>query len=96
MNLQLKFLQKMSITMLLQVIQTLIELGELSELAYADLILSINMNSLGKLAFELVRSAKSLIFSEGHCKIAWDRLINKYALHIASSLLKFKKWVPLE
>ena len=51
---------------------------------YEDLILSINANSnVRKVAFGLVRNAKSLEFLKGHCKIAWNRLVNKYALHTA-------------
>ena len=38
----------------------IVKLGELNELAYEDLILSINTSSsVGKVAFELVKNAKS-------------------------------------
>ena len=40
--------------------------------------------------FELVRNTKSADFPQGNCKIAWDRLVSKYALHTASFLLKLK------
>ena len=51
----------------------------------------INTNSLvGQVAFGLVRNVISLEFPEGNCKVAWDRLGNKYAPHTASSLLKLK------
>ena len=30
-------------------------------------------------------------FPEGNCKVAWDRLVSKYAPHTASSLLKLKR-----
>ena len=36
----------------------------------------------------LVKNAKSDDFPDGNCKVAWDRLVSKYALHMASSLLK--------
>ena len=38
----------------------------------------------------MIRSVKSADFPEGNCKIAWDRLVSKYAPHTASSLLKLK------
>ena len=69
----------------------IVKLGELNELAYEDLILSINTNSsVGKVAFGLVKNVKSVDFLEGNCKVAWDRLVSKYAPHTASSLLKLK------
>ena len=67
------------------------KLGELNELAYEDLILSINTSfSVAKVAIGLVKNAKSADFPEENCKIAWDRLVSKYALHTALSLLKLK------
>ena len=69
----------------------IVKLDELNELAYEDLILLINTSSsVGKVAFGLVKNAKSEGFLEGNCKLAWDRLVSKYALHTASSLLKLK------
>ena len=68
----------------------IVKLGELNELAYEDLILWINTSSsVGRVVFGLVKNAKSE-FLEGNCKVAWDRLVTKYALHTASSLLKLK------
>ena len=56
----------------------IVKLGELNELAYEDLILSINTSySVGKVAFRLVKNAKSEDFLEGNCKVAWDRLVSK-------------------
>ena len=67
------------------------KLGELNKLAYEDLILSINTNSLEvMIAFGMVRNAKSLELPKGNCKVAWGRLVNKYAPHTTSSLLKLK------
>ena len=75
-------------------IQTLIKilkLGELNELAYEDSILLIKASSsVGKVAFDLVKNAKSRDFSEGNCKIMWDRLVSNYVLHTASSILTLK------
>ena len=50
----------------------------------------IKVPLVGKVTFGLVRNAKSADFPEGNCKIAWDRLVNKYDLHTDSSLLKLK------
>ena len=63
----------------------------LNELAYEDLILSINTrSSVGKVVFGLVKNVKNEDFPEGNCKVAWDRLVSKYALYTALSLLKLK------
>ena len=45
---------------------------------------------MDKVAFGLVKKAKSEDFLEGNCKVAWDRLVSKYAPHTTSSLLKLK------
>ena len=69
----------------------IVKLGEFNELAYEDLILSINTSYyVGNVAFKLVKNAKSKDFLEGNCKVAQDRLVSKYAPHTASSLLKLK------
>ena len=47
-------------------------------------------SSVGKIAFESVKNVKSEDFPWENCKVAWDRLVSKYALHTASSLLKLK------
>ena len=39
---------------------------------------------------DVVRNAKSEDFPKGNCKIAWERLVSKYAPHTASFLLKLK------
>ena len=50
----------------------IIRSGESNEFAYEDLILSINTSaSVGKVAFGLVKNAKSEDFPEGNCKVAW-------------------------
>ena len=69
----------------------IITLGELIELAYEDLILSTNASSsIGQVTFRLVKNVKNEDNLEGDCKVAWDRLVSKYALHTALSLLKLK------
>ena len=47
-------------------------------------------SSAGKVTFSLVCNAKKSECPEGKFTIAWDRFINKYALHTASSPLKLK------
>jgi len=69
-----------------------VKVGELNEFAYEDLILSINGNlTSGKVAFNLVKNCKSESYPEGNCKLAWDRLTNKYAPKTAPSYIKLKK-----
>ena len=54
--------------------------GEINEQAYEDIILSINhISGQGKVAFSLVKSCVSDEYPEGNCKLAWDRLVAKYA-----------------
>ena len=68
------------------------KLAELNEQAYEDIILSINHTTgQGKVAFSLVKNCKSSEYPEGNCKLAWDRLVAKYAPKTAPSLLKLKK-----
>ena len=69
----------------------IVKLGELKEVAYEDLILSINTSSsVWKNAFRWVKDTKSDDFSGGNCKVAWDRLVSKYAPHTALFVLKLK------
>ncbi len=69
-----------------------VELGNLNEFAYEDLILSINGNTKAqKVAFSLVKNCKSDEFPEGNCKLAWDRQVNKYSPKTAPSYVKLKK-----
>ena len=66
-------------------------LGEVNELAYNDQFFSFNGNAaIEKVSFGQVRNVKSLESPKVNCKIAWNRLMNKYALHSASFLLKLK------
>ena len=69
-----------------------IVLAELNEEAYEDIILSIDHGTKqGKVAFSLIKNCKSSDYPEGNCKLAWDRLVAKYAPKTAPSLLKLKK-----
>ena len=69
-----------------------IALAKLNRQAYMDLILSIDhKSSRGKVAFRLVKNCKSTDYPEGNCKLAWSRLVAKYAPKSTPSLLKLKK-----
>ena len=69
-----------------------IKIGDLNEEAFEDIVLSINHTSRqGKVAFSLVRNCRTSKYPEGNCKLAWDRLVAKYAPKTAPSLLKLKK-----
>ena len=69
-----------------------IKIGELNEEAYEELVLCMDHTTdLGRVAFSLVKNSKSANYPEGNCKIAWDRLMAKYAPKTAPSLLKLKK-----
>ena len=62
---------------------------EFNEEAFEDIILSINHTTReGKIAFSLIKNCKTSDYPEGNCKLAWDRLIAKYAPKAAPSLLK--------
>ena len=55
-------------------------LREANEAAYEDLILSIDGSQpSGRVAFNLVRLAKTEKLKDGDAKLAWSRLQNKYA-----------------
>ena len=70
----------------------IINLGELNELDYKDVMMSINTNfTVETVSFRLVRNVKSLEFSKGNCKMAWHRLVHQYAWHTACFLLKLKR-----
>ena len=69
-----------------------IKIGGLNEEAYEELVLCMDHTTdLGRVAFSLVKNSKSADYPEGNCKIAWDRLMAKYAPKTAPSLLKLKK-----
>ena len=54
-------------------------------------MLSINTSSsVSRFALGLFKNAKMEDFLEGYCKVAWDMLVSKYALHTAMSLVKLK------
>jgi len=70
----------------------ILKLGELNELAYEDIVLSIiHTTSSGKVAFRLIKNCKSDDFPEGNCKLACELLVKKYEPHTVPKLLKLKK-----
>ena len=74
-----------------EVVEDNCQLGELTKLAYKDIILLINSNfSVDKVMLGLVCNVKSLNCPKGNCKVAFYRLRNKFAQHSASSLFKLK------
>ncbi len=70
----------------------ILKLGELDELVYNDILLSIiHTTSSGKVAFSLIKNRKSDEFPKGYCKFSWDGLVKKYKPHISPKLLKLTK-----
>ena len=69
-----------------------VKLWRLNELAFEEILLSINgQNKQGKLAFNLVDNCTSAKQPEGNCKLAWERLVHKYAPKTAPSYIQLKK-----
>ena len=69
-----------------------VKLWNLNELAFEDLLLSINTKtSSGTTAFNLVDTCTTSDQPDGNCKLAWDRLIAKYQPKTAPSYIQLKK-----
>ena len=59
--------------------KSIIKLWKLNELAYEDIKLSINYTTnQGKAAFHLVDNSVTPEQPDGNCKIAWQKLTQKY------------------
>ena len=72
--------------------KSIIKLWKLSELAFKDIILSINhTTNQGKTAFHLVDNSVTPQQPDGNCKIAWQKLMQKYFPKTAPSYIKLKK-----
>ena len=70
----------------------IVDLANKNEEAFEDIILSIDHTTTeGKVAFSLVKNCRTASYPEGSCKLAWERLLAKYAPKTAPSLLKLKK-----
>jgi hypothetical protein len=69
--------------------------ADMNELAYTELILSIDdKTSRGKVAFNLVKGCKNKDYADGNANMAWERLKNKFEPSSAPSLVRqrsFKK-----
>jgi hypothetical protein len=65
---------------------------DLNEIAFTELILSIDMNnSKGKIAFGIVKSCKSKEFEDGNAALAWGKLKKKYDPISAPLLVKTER-----
>ena len=74
--------------------KSIIKLWKLNELAYEDIILSINHTTKqGKADFHLVDDSVTPERPDGNCKIAWQKLTQKYLPKNAQTYIKLKKWV---
>ena len=67
-----------------------IKLWKLNELAFEDIILSINhTTNQGKTAFHLGDNSITAEQPDGNCRIAWEKLTQKYLPKTASSYCLF-------
>ena len=65
---------------------------ELNEIAYTELILSIDVkNSDGKIAFNIVKGCKNKDYPDGNATSAWEKFKNKYEPVSAPSMVKLDK-----
>ena len=68
------------------------KLWKLNELAFEDILLSINgQTKQGKIAFNLVDNCTTTDQPDGNCRVAWERLVHKYAPKTAPSYIQLKK-----
>jgi hypothetical protein len=64
---------------------------ELNEIAYNELILSIDFqDSSGKVAFNIIRGCKTKDYTDGNGAISWERLKNKYEPVSVPSMVKLE------
>jgi hypothetical protein len=67
-------------------------ISELNELAYSDLILSMDTDkSGGKVALNIVKRSKTREYPDGNAAVAWQGLKRNYAPNTAPSLSKLRK-----
>ena len=70
----------------------LMRIIELNEIAFTELILSIDVSSSnGKIAFGIVKNCKSKEFEDGNAALAWEKLKKKYDPFSAPSLVKTER-----
>jgi hypothetical protein len=66
--------------------------ADMNELAYTELILSIDdKTNSGKLALNLVKGCKNKDYADGNASMAWERLKNRFEASFAPSLVKLEK-----
>jgi hypothetical protein len=69
--------------------------ADMNELAYTELILSIDdKTSSGKVAFNLMKGCKNKDYADGNASMAWERLKNKFEPSSGPSLVKLEKKIP--
>ncbi len=67
-------------------------MGMLNEHVFEEILLSIEgQTSSGKVAFNLVDNCTTTDQPDGNCKLAWDRLVNKYAPQTSPLYIKPEK-----
>jgi hypothetical protein len=65
------------------------ELRDLNELAYEDLILSIDRKkNSSRVAFNIVKGCRTSEYEDGNARLAWTRLKEKYASQSVPSRMK--------
>ena len=65
---------------------------ELDELAFTELVLSIDVSSsAGKTAFSIIKSCKTKNYEDGNAALAWEKLRKEYEPASAPSLLKTER-----
>jgi hypothetical protein len=72
--------------------QDKIDIREANEIAYSDLVLSIETStSAGRVAFNIVKRSKTSDYPDGNAAIAWQGLKRKYAPTTAPTLTRLSK-----
>jgi gag-polypeptide of LTR copia-type len=70
----------------------LIELREKNKKAYSNLVCSMDTGTAaGNVAFQLVRSSKSVDYPDGHTPTSWEKLMGKYRPKTAPTLTKLHR-----
>jgi len=68
-----------------------LKLRKLNELAYEELILSINADEgAGRVIFQLVKGCKTADLKDGDASLAWKKLVSKFAPKTAPNKLELK------
>ena len=62
-----------------------------NELAYTELIVSIDVSSSGTVAFNMVKGCKNNNYTDRNVAMAWERLKSKYEPTSAPSLVKTER-----